>query len=168
MTTLSNCLTMMRAPLAFLFCQENNSLRIFAICMAIITDSIDGYIARRSKSESQFGAILDPIMDKFFVLFALTVLFIEGKVAPFEMTAMLSRDVALFFYGTLMFAMGRLQSITVRAFRWGKISTALQFFVLMGICCGFTIPWYIFGAFIAMGVFSFFELLQRSERHSMA
>ena len=33
----------------------------------MFTDSIDGYIARRSKSVSRFGAILDPAMDKFFV-----------------------------------------------------------------------------------------------------
>ena len=49
MLTLSNCLTLLRAPLAFLLLIENVTVRVMAVVLAILTDCIDGYIA--------FGAI---------------------------------------------------------------------------------------------------------------
>jgi len=66
MLTLSNALTFLRAPLALLFLSEVTALRIGAIIIAMVTDGIDGYLARRNSSVTKLGAILDPIMDKFF------------------------------------------------------------------------------------------------------
>ncbi len=158
MLSASNSLSFIRAPLAFLFLQENTTLRITAILLAMFTDSIDGYLARRSQSVSRFGAILDPTMDKFFVYFAMTVLFLENKLGPWEMTTMLSRDFFLCLYGFLMLITQRWKSIVFRAIRWGKITTALQFFVLLALAVGIPIPWYIFASFVVMGWLAFLEL----------
>ena len=160
MITASNSLSFIRAPLAFLFLQENSTLRILAIVLAMLTDSIDGYLARRSQSVSRFGAILDPTMDKFFVYFAMTVLFLENRLAPWEMASMLSRDFFLFLYGILMIAAGRWKTVVFRAIRWGKVTTALQFMVLIGLVLNISFPWYIFGSFIVMGWLAFLELFQ--------
>lgn len=160
MLTASNSLSFIRAPLAFLFLQESSTLRILAIILAMITDSIDGYLARRSQSVSRFGAILDPAMDKFFVYFAMGVLFIENQLAPWEMAAMLSRDFFLCLYGLLMVAARRWKTIVFRAIRWGKVTTALQFIVLIGLVLGIALPWYIYASFIVMGWLAFLELFQ--------
>ncbi len=166
MITVSNGLSIVRAPLAFLFCQGNPTLRIVAVILAMITDSIDGYFARRNQSVSKFGAVLDPAMDKFFVYFGLTSLFLEGKIASFELLAMLSRDFFLCLYAFLMLAMGRWHTIVFRAIRWGKITTALQFLGLIGLILGFTFPWVVYAAFIAMGWLAFLELFQPPRRAS--
>ena len=63
----SNTLSLLRAPLALLFLVEKPYLRLIAILLAMLTDSFDGYLARRSSSVTQLGTILDPAMDKFFV-----------------------------------------------------------------------------------------------------
>lgn len=160
MLTASNSLSFIRAPLAFLFLQENTSLRVIAIILAMITDSIDGYLARRSQSVSRFGAILDPTMDKFFVYFAMIVLFLESKICGLEMVAMLSRDFFLCLYGLLMLVTKRWKTVVFRAIRWGKVTTALQFIVLIGIVLGLSFPWYVFGLFIVMGWLAFLELFQ--------
>jgi CDP-diacylglycerol--glycerol-3-phosphate 3-phosphatidyltransferase len=160
MITASNSLSFVRAPLAFLFLQDNSTLRIIAIVLAMLTDSIDGYLARRSQSVSRFGAILDPTMDKFFVYFAMSVLFFEGRMASWEVAAMLSRDFFLCIYGFFMIAAGRWKTIVIRAIRWGKVTTALQFIVLIGLVLGIAFPWYIYAAFIAMGWLAFLELFQ--------
>jgi CDP-diacylglycerol--glycerol-3-phosphate 3-phosphatidyltransferase len=160
MLTASNGLSFIRAPLAFLFLQENSSLRIIAILLAIFTDSIDGYVARRNKSSSRFGTFLDPAADKFFVYFSIIVLFLEHRIAPWEMAAMLSRDFFVMAYGLLMFFSGRFKNVVVRAIRWGKVTTSLQFIVLIGLVLGFSFPWYIFATFIVMGWLGFLELLQ--------
>ncbi len=158
--TLSNGLSFLRAPLALLFLQENVTLRLLAIFLAMATDSVDGYLARRNQSATRFGAILDPAMDKFFVYFALSVFFIEGRIGAIEAMAMLSRDFFLILYGLFMTAFRRWNRIEFRAIRWGKATTALQFAVLMGLAAQAVFPWVIFTAFFAMGFLAFAELLQ--------
>lgn len=158
--TISNSLSFIRAPLAFLFLLESTPLRLLAILLAMITDSIDGYLARRSRSTSRFGAILDPAMDKFFVYFAMTVFYLEGHMTPWEVSAMLSRDFFLVVYGLLMVARGRWRQIEFRAIRWGKVTTSLQFIVLIGLVFQISIPWPIYGSFLVMGLLAFAELLQ--------
>ncbi|HSX26315.1 MAG TPA: CDP-alcohol phosphatidyltransferase family protein [Chlamydiales bacterium] len=168
MITVSNSLSFVRVPLAFLFLQENQTLRILAIILAMVTDSIDGYLARRSQSVSRFGAILDPAVDKFFVYFAMWVLFLEGKIVPWEMVAMLSRDFFVCLHGLLMLATGRWKNIVFRAIRWGKVTTALQFIILLALILNLAIPWYLYAAFVAMGWLAFLELFQIVETKSPA
>lgn len=161
---ISNSLSLLRCPLAFLFLLENPYVRISAVLLAMVTDSIDGYLARRSQSTSRFGAILDPAMDKFFVFFALSILFYEGNIAGWQAAAMLSRDFFLFIYGLFMLGTGRWKDVVFRAIRWGKITTALQFVVLMGLIFHFQFSWITFSTFIAMGWLAFLELFQVSSR----
>lgn len=160
MLSLSNGLSFLRAPLALLFLVDSPAWRITAILLAMITDSIDGYLARRFGSTSQFGAILDPAMDKFFVIFCLGVLFKEGKLALWQAGAMLSRDFFLCVFGVVLSLSGDWDAYKCRAIRWGKITTALQFLVLIGLSLNFTFPWYLYALFILFGVLAFHELWQ--------
>ena len=160
MITISNSLSFFRAPLAFLFLQESVAIRLFAVILAMITDSVDGYLARRSRSTSRFGAILDPAMDKFFVYFALTAFHLEGSLGFFEVSCLLSRDLSLALYGILMLLFGKQNSIEFRAIRWGKATTALQFIVLLGLCVEIHFPWIVYASFVIMGALAFLELLQ--------
>jgi CDP-diacylglycerol--glycerol-3-phosphate 3-phosphatidyltransferase len=59
---------------------------IFVLAMA--TDQIDGWLARRSGTSSQLGKLLDPVADKVLVLAALVMLVGEG-VAPAWMVALI-------------------------------------------------------------------------------
>lgn len=160
MITISNSLSFLRAPLAFAFLLANPLLRLAAIFLAMLTDCVDGYLARRSQSASRFGAILDPAMDKFFVYFGLTVLFLEGTISPWETVAMLSRDFFLCVYGLFMLTTGRWKSVIFRAIRWGKVTTALQFIILMGLSLSISFPWYIYASLFIMGGLAFYELFQ--------
>lgn len=160
MITLSNSLSFIRAPLAFLFLLENPTCRLLAIVLAMLTDSIDGYLARRSHSTSRFGAILDPAMDKFFVFFALSIFYYEGRIGPLKVCAMLSRDFFVLLYGLFMVVCRRWRSIEFRAIRWGKATTALQFLILIGLVFRVDWHWSFFAVFILMGILAFIELLQ--------
>jgi CDP-diacylglycerol--glycerol-3-phosphate 3-phosphatidyltransferase len=59
---------------------------VFVIAMA--TDQVDGWLARRSGTSSPFGTLLDPVADKVLVLAALVMLIGEG-VAPAWMVALI-------------------------------------------------------------------------------
>src|SRR4029078_8036954 len=52
---------------------------VFALAMA--TDQVDGWLARRRNQTSAFASLLDPIADKVLVLAALVMLVAQG-VAP--------------------------------------------------------------------------------------
>ncbi|MFI5334387.1 MAG: CDP-alcohol phosphatidyltransferase family protein [Chlamydiales bacterium] len=160
MLSLSNSLSFLRAPLALLFLVDSAAWRVTAILLAMITDSIDGFLARRYSGTSQFGAILDPAMDKFFVIFGLGVLLMEGKLAAWQACAMLSRDFFLCVFGIILHVSGDWEAYKFRAIRWGKVTTALQFIVLIGLALHFTFPWYVYTLFILFGALAFRELFQ--------
>jgi CDP-diacylglycerol--glycerol-3-phosphate 3-phosphatidyltransferase len=164
MITISNSLSFLRAPLAFLFLQANPLIRLSAILLAMLTDCVDGYLARRTQSTSRFGAILDPAMDKFFVYFALFFLFLDGQVSLWEAAAMLARDGFLCLYGLLMMITNRWKLVVFRAIRWGKVTTALQFLVLIGLTFQVVFPWYLYATFFCVGALAFGELLQSTPK----
>ena len=95
MFSLSNILTLTRAPLALAFLSSNVYLRLAAIALAMLTDTLDGYLARRTHTTTRLGTILDPLMDKFFVYFAITVFFINNQLSLLNMVFVLSRDFSL-------------------------------------------------------------------------
>ncbi len=160
MLNLSNSLSLLRAPLAFLFLLESPTVRLIAILLAMITDSIDGYVARKWKTTTRFGAVLDPAMDKFFVVFCLGVLLSEHRLLPWQGLMMISRDFALCLFGLYLSLSGLWHSYEFRAIRWGKITTALQFVVLIALTWGYTIPWYLYGAFVVFAGLALVELFQ--------
>jgi CDP-diacylglycerol---glycerol-3-phosphate 3-phosphatidyltransferase len=59
---------------------------VFAVAMA--TDQIDGWLARRAGTSTPLGTLLDPVADKVLVLAALVMLVGEG-VAPAWMIALI-------------------------------------------------------------------------------
>jgi CDP-diacylglycerol--glycerol-3-phosphate 3-phosphatidyltransferase len=160
MLTLSNGLSVVRVPLAFLFLFTNPYIRFSAIILAMITDSVDGYFARKYKSASKFGAYLDPAMDKFFVYFALFILFLENKIMLWQAFAMISRDAALIVFGSYLFITKRWANYKVRAIRWGKITTAMQFLVLIGLVFTVKFSNFLFFTFIALSMLALIELFK--------
>ena len=163
MMTISNGLTILRAPLAFLLLYENPILRISAIFLAMLSDSIDGYLARKSRSTSKLGAVLDPVMDKFFVYFALFVFFSDNQIKSWQIFTFVSRDSALFRFGSYLIACRKWQKAKLRPIRWGKVATALQFIVLMSLSLSIKIPNYIYVIFCFLGILAFIELFQPKE-----
>lgn len=160
MWNLSNSLSLLRAPLALLFLIDNEMLRLMAILLAMLTDSIDGFLARRYHQTTRIGAILDPAMDKLFVFFALAIFLGEQRLELWQACVMLSRDIALCLFGVYLGTTGLWQSFEFRAIRWGKVSTALQFVVLIGLTFGVVFPWYAYTLFILFGCLAFYELFQ--------
>jgi CDP-diacylglycerol--glycerol-3-phosphate 3-phosphatidyltransferase len=160
MFNLSNSLSLLRAPLAFLFLFESPTIRLIAILLAMLTDYIDGYLARKLHTTTRFGAVLDPAMDKFFVFFCLGVLLSEHRILPLQGLMMISRDFALCLFGLYLSLSGLWQSYEFRAIRWGKITTALQFVVLIALTWDFTISWYLYAAFVVFAALALVELFQ--------
>lgn len=156
--TISNGLSVLRIPLACLFLVDSPFIRCWTIICAMVTDILDGYLARRYGQVSQIGAALDPLTDKFFTLVAMGVLFVEGKLLGWQMVTLVSRDIAVVLFGCYLYLSGNWSRYHLRAIWCGKITTALQFFVLMGLTLGFEVPFAAFGLLIILGFLSLLEL----------
>jgi len=161
--TLPNLISLLRAPLALLFFYDNTTLRLIVIFLAMLTDSIDGYLARKYHATSITGAILDPIMDKLFVSTILVVLFMEHRITGYEAMAMLSRDFSLCLFALYLGLRNRWSSFKFQSIRWGKISTAMQFLVLSALTLGKQFSASLYVLFVVFGCLAFFELLGLNE-----
>ena len=154
-----NFLSFCRFPLAFVFLSDDITLRATAIVLAILTDTLDGYIARRCNDTSQFGAMLDPLADKFFVMFALFFLYKESLLTYREIMAMLCRDFSVTIFGFYLWYKGQLGKYQFRSIWCGKATTTLQFLVLLALLFQVQLPTYLFASFIALGIAALVELV---------
>lgn len=161
MLNLSNVLSLSRAGLALAFLQVNPWVRLLALVIAMITDFLDGYLARKQNMTTQFGAILDPIMDKFFVFFAGGVLFLEGTLTTFELVALISRDISICLFGIFLLAVNGWKGYECKALWWGKATTVAQFALLIALTLQVIVPTYVYILFMVMAAFTFLELMMR-------
>jgi CDP-diacylglycerol---glycerol-3-phosphate 3-phosphatidyltransferase len=87
-----------------------------------LTDTLDGQIARRRGTVSNFGKFLDPLADKLFVLSVLIVLVQEGLVAAWIVVVIFSRELMITILRSVAAAEGRV----IAAAPLGKTKTVMQ------------------------------------------
>src|SRR5882762_5219171 len=87
-----------------------------------LTDILDGEIARRRGTVSNFGKFLDPLADKLFVLSVLIVLVQEGLVAAWIVVVIFSRELLI----TILRSVGASQGQVIGAAPLGKTKTITQ------------------------------------------
>ena len=105
------------------------SAALFGI--GILTDAIDGYVARAVKQATRLGAILDPAADKLFLVTAYLSLAVIPTLPPaMRMPAwapivVISRDLVIVCgWLIILLVTGKLQ--TPQPSKLGKLTTALQ------------------------------------------
>lgn len=168
MFSLSNGLSFLRAPLALLFLFKSMPVRLFAILLAMGSDALDGFLARKRRSTTQFGAILDPAMDKFFVFFSISIFLIENQLQLWQALSMIARDFALLLFGIYLAMSGKWSSYKFGAIRWGKATTALQFIILILLTLQVPVPPMAFWVFILFGVLALNELYQLNSKKKLS
>jgi phosphatidylglycerophosphate synthase len=166
MYSLSNFISLLRFPLAFLFLYQNTLIRLSSIILAVITDGLDGYLARKNKTISKLGTILDPLMDKFFVYFVLSVLYLENQIYLWQILAVISRDLALCIYGFYMLFRGKWRQINFHAIKWGKVTTIMQFILLTLSIFSIHFSNYLYAIFIFVGLLALKELFSTTKAFS--
>ena len=93
---------------------------VFVVAMA--TDQVDGWLARRLDQTSAFGSLLDPIADKVLVLAALVMLVAEGVAPAWMVAAIVAREIAV--SGLRLAAIER--GVVIGARDLGKLKTWSQ------------------------------------------
>lgn len=100
--TLPNILTSIRVILIpfvvyllFLRTETTDLIAALVFGVAAITDYFDGYLARKQKSESVFGKLMDPLADKFLVVASLCMLQEMERIHPVVVILLISREMAI-------------------------------------------------------------------------
>jgi cardiolipin synthase len=130
--TIPNLITALRIILAPVFViylindRLNAALVVFLICM--ISDGIDGMVARLFNQKSRLGSYLDPLADKTLLVTAFVLLAVRGYLPSWLTVAAIARDVMILL-GVLVFHLNRLE-IKIRPSAVSKINTCFQFITL--------------------------------------
>jgi CDP-diacylglycerol--glycerol-3-phosphate 3-phosphatidyltransferase/cardiolipin synthase len=127
--TVADLLTLARIPLAFAFLLLPEPLaRLTILALAAGTDLLDGFLARRLGS-SRFGAFIDPVADKLFMLAAFIVVARSGLLAWYEIAGVLLRDLVATTAFVVTSISGRPMAIPARL--GGKAVTVAQVLTLI-------------------------------------
>ena len=124
-----NILTSIRILIALVapFFLINGSLwvRIIAgilVFIAIITDWLDGWYARKYNKVTRLGKILDPIADKVLILISFSVFVYMDVLSVWWIIPIFIREIVITVYRFIFLS----KNIVVAATRSGKIKTVIQ------------------------------------------
>ena len=104
--------------------QTRNLVGTALFIVVALTDWADGYLARRLKMTSSFGAFLDPVADKFLITAALLVLVHLGRLNALIALVIIGREIAISALREWMAQIGASASVAVH--RLGKLKTVVQ------------------------------------------
>lgn len=92
--------------------------------VATITDALDGWLARKLKAESRFGAYMDPVADKLLLSGSYLIFGLDGVIPGWLMYAVLGRDILILVFALLARLFTNLRDFPPSAL--GKLSTFIQ------------------------------------------
>jgi nicotinamide-nucleotide amidase len=119
-----------------------------------LTDTLDGQLARRRGTVSDFGKFMDPLADKLFVLAVLIVLVQAGLVAAWVVVVIFSRELII----TILRSVGAGQGRVIAAAPLGKTKTVTQMAAVTLLILQRPYPALVPVATIAVGIAVVFTL----------
>jgi CDP-diacylglycerol---glycerol-3-phosphate 3-phosphatidyltransferase len=90
---------------------------------AALTDSIDGWVARRWHGVTRWGQLADPIADKLLIIGSLASLALVGELPWWAVNVIVAREVAVTM---LRVRLVRRLDLVMPASAWGKTKTVSQ------------------------------------------
>jgi cardiolipin synthase len=156
LATLPNLISLSRLGLAAAFVVfKGTNERLLVIAAAAVTDFLDGYLARRGGTASKWGALIDPIADRFFVFTAVCALLFDDVIGTWQYAILISRD----FMTAVGFLTARvipwLRNVKFKSRMSGKVVTTLQLGTLVLV---FLAPDYVNIALWLVGIVSLYSI----------
>src|ERR687897_1536546 len=74
---------------------DGDVIAAVVFALAALTDGLDGYIARRQQSVTNFGKLMDPLADKLLVVAALVSLVSLDRLAAWVAMVIIARELAV-------------------------------------------------------------------------
>jgi phosphatidylglycerophosphate synthase len=144
-----NHLSFIRAPLALpvaaCLWQGWHALAVFLLVVAVISDILDGPMARERQEESQTGEWLDPYADKILIM-GLLLIFGWKYFPTYLLTAIFVLEFFLIIGQPIKRKLGK----SAKSNEWGKRKMWFQSATVIGLAAGAS--WTIFSANVSLGI----------------
>lgn len=109
-------------------------LALSIFILGVISDGLDGFIARKAKIQSKAGRILDPLGDKLLLMSAFIFLSpmsrLELKFPLWVSFIVISRDLIIILGAVVIYMVK--QTLDVHPTKWGKSTTIFQ---MLSVIC---------------------------------
>jgi CDP-diacylglycerol--glycerol-3-phosphate 3-phosphatidyltransferase len=102
--------------------QPTRILAALVFLAAAITDFFDGYYARKYKTVSRLGALLDPVADKMLMVTGIILIASSGALYSWMAVVLICREIAI--SGLRLIALE--QKLTLEVNQYGKLKTSFQ------------------------------------------
>ena len=97
----------------------------------VLTDFLDGHIARKYNLITNLGKFLDSIADKMLTVVAFVLIVVDGSILhPYGEIALIIIVCREFIVSALR-QMGAVRNVVIAADMWGKIKATFQFVTIM-------------------------------------
>ncbi|WP_123535827.1 CDP-alcohol phosphatidyltransferase family protein [Halosimplex salinum] len=131
--TVPNLISLSRLPLvAGIVFTLNSPLRYVLFALIILSDGIDGWVARKLDQTTELGALLDPALDKLTALVLVAVLFPRLDLAVPYLALFFARDIFVVSLAPLV-PLYDFDTSKVQARLPGKVVTNLQFLAMVAM-----------------------------------
>lgn len=111
------------------------NLALIIFVLGVISDGLDGFIARKAKIQSKAGLILDPLGDKLLLMSAFIFLSpmsrLELRFPLWVSFIVISRDLIIIMGAVVIYMVK--QAIDVYPTKWGKFTTVFQMLSVIGV-----------------------------------
>ena len=141
---------------AILYDRFSMALGIFVICM--ISDALDGYIARARDQKTQLGALLDPIGDKLLLVSGFVTLSMTSNIPPglrfppYVPIIIVSRDLfTVLGCGVIYIIKGK---VDIKPTYLGKVATFFQMLSIVSVLINFSYSSAVWNIAVAFTVVS--------------
>jgi len=140
--TLANKITVLRiiAIPFFVIALTEQYLRAAQILfvLSVLSDALDGAIARFRGERTPLGTFLDPLADKLLLLAAFSTLTYLGRLPLWVFVAVLSRDILILMGWSLVYVLTDNRKIEPRPL--GKVTTFVQMLFIIATLFPITPP----------------------------
>lgn len=143
-------------------------IALFFFILAVISDGLDGFMARTMNQKTVAGTILDPVADKILLVSAFICLSLvksippELRLPPYVPIIVISRD-AIIVLGAVIIHLVK-GSVKVEPSFWGKITTFFQMMTIVSILIRFDYSVYVWNIATILTVISGIDYMLKGSR----
>lgn len=136
--------------------------------IAVATDAVDGFIARRYRQRTSLGVVLDPLADKFLLTVAFIILAFtktippDLRIPPWVLIIVLTRDIFILLGASIIYVV--FEYIEFKPSILGKVTTVFQMMTVLSVLLKFSYSYIIWTITAALTVFSGIHYLIRANR----
>lgn len=145
-----------------------STIAILVFGLAVISDGLDGFIARTFNQKTALGTIIDPIADKLLLMSAYIGLALvpsipgHMRMPPYVPIVVISRDVIIVIGSIIVYFLKG--DLKVSPSVLGKITTFFQMMTVVSVLAEFRFSYILWNVTVALTVASGIDYIMKGSR----